>query len=49
LHDSLPDEAFNLLERLLALDPAQRITAEEALDHDYFWKGVRPAPPEYVS
>lgn len=31
-----PSEAFNLIEKLLVLDPQQRITAEEALIHPFF-------------
>uniref|UniRef100_A0A7S0RU18 Cyclin-dependent kinase 8 n=1 Tax=Chlamydomonas leiostraca TaxID=1034604 RepID=A0A7S0RU18_9CHLO len=45
-----PPEAYNLLARMLAYDPAQRISAEEALGHEYFTRGPRPsanvfAPP----
>lgn len=30
-------EVASLLDQLLVLDPSQRLTAEEALDHDWFW------------
>jgi len=44
---SVTVEAVDLLERLLTLDPAKRITALAALDHDYFWKdGGTPAPEQ---
>lgn len=48
-----PPEAYNLLARMLAYDPAQRISAEEALGHEYFTRGPRPsanvfAPPVSV-
>ncbi|CAI9620986.1 unnamed protein product [Staurois parvus] len=34
--DSVPDEAYHLLDRLLDMNPATRITAEEALLHPFF-------------
>ncbi|XP_036111717.1 cell division cycle 7-related protein kinase isoform X1 [Molossus molossus] len=34
--DKVPDEAYDLLDRLLDLNPASRITAEEALLHPFF-------------
>ncbi|KAG7227177.1 hypothetical protein INR49_013976 [Caranx melampygus] len=34
--DRVPDEAYNLLDRLLDLNPATRITAAEALQHPLF-------------
>lgn len=34
--DTVPDEAYDLLDRLLDLNPASRITAEEALLHPFF-------------
>ncbi|XP_037682587.1 cell division cycle 7-related protein kinase [Choloepus didactylus] len=34
--DEVPDEAYDLLDKLLDLNPASRITAEEALLHTFF-------------
>lgn len=34
--DSVPDEAYHLLDRLLDMNPATRITAKEALLHPLF-------------
>jgi serine/threonine protein kinase len=39
-------EAVDLLDKMLALDPKKRITAEEALDSDYFWMGELACDPE---
>jgi len=36
----LDGNGFDLLTKLLALDPRKRITAEEALNHPYFREGV---------
>ena len=40
---------FQLLEQLLTLDPARRITAQDALDHPYLSKGVAPKTPRFFS
>uniref|UniRef100_A0A8C5WKW6 non-specific serine/threonine protein kinase n=1 Tax=Leptobrachium leishanense TaxID=445787 RepID=A0A8C5WKW6_9ANUR len=37
--DRVPDEAYHLLDRLLDLNPATRITAEESLRHPFFHAG----------
>lgn len=34
--NEVPDEAYDLLDKLLDLNPASRITAEEALLHPFF-------------
>jgi len=38
--------AVDLLKKLLTLDPKKRLTAKEALTHDYFWTPPTPALPE---
>lgn len=38
--------AVDLLKKLLTLDPKKRITAKEALTHDYFWTEPHAALPE---
>ncbi|ORX77787.1 Pkinase-domain-containing protein [Basidiobolus meristosporus CBS 931.73] len=37
--------AVDLLNKILVLDPKKRLTAREALDHDYFWYEPLPANP----
>ncbi|RKP37408.1 kinase-like domain-containing protein [Dimargaris cristalligena] len=38
-----PESAFNLLSALLEYDPERRITAEDALNHQYFQEEPKPA------
>ncbi|GAA6018184.1 hypothetical protein JCM10207_002860 [Rhodosporidiobolus poonsookiae] len=35
----------DLIDKILVLDPKKRLTAEEALDHDWFWSEPYPADP----
>ncbi len=37
--------AFDLLDRMLVLNPARRITAQQALDHEYFKAAPAPCAP----
>jgi cyclin-dependent kinase 12/13/ribosomal RNA-processing protein 12 len=38
--------ALELLERMLTLDPAKRVSAKEALDAEYFWADPLPCDPK---
>ncbi|XP_020596167.1 cyclin-dependent kinase C-2-like, partial [Phalaenopsis equestris] len=38
--------ALELLERMLMLDPSQRISAKDALDAEYFWADPLPCDPK---
>ncbi|XP_047327491.1 cyclin-dependent kinase C-1-like [Impatiens glandulifera] len=38
--------ALDLLEKMLALDPSQRISAKDALDAEYFWTDPLPCDPK---
>ncbi|KAI3623362.1 BUR1 [Malassezia furfur] len=38
-------ECADLIDRLLTLDPCKRITAAEALEHEWFWTKPYPADP----
>ena len=44
----LSDAGFDLLSRLLWLNPAERLTAREALGHPWFREGPLPAPRELM-
>ena len=38
------EHAAPLIDLLFSLSPARRVTANAALDNDYFWEGERPLP-----
>jgi len=42
----LDKRAQDLLGALLAMDPSKRISAKQALDHDYFWEAPFPSKPD---
>ena len=44
----LDPNGFDLLSRLLTLDPKQRISGEEALRHPYFTEGVERQVPRFI-
>ncbi|KAF7833640.1 cyclin-dependent kinase C-2-like [Senna tora] len=47
-HYSVDEHAMNLLERMLTLDPNQRITAEDALNAEYFHTDPLPIDPKIL-
>ncbi|EIN08939.1 Pkinase-domain-containing protein [Punctularia strigosozonata HHB-11173 SS5] len=44
--DIVGPETADLLDKLLTCNPRERITASQALDHDYFWSDPLPADPK---
>ncbi|KAJ3508694.1 hypothetical protein NLJ89_g5613 [Agrocybe chaxingu] len=45
-YDSVGPETVDLLDQLLIINPKERITAAQALEHDYFWTDPLPADPK---
>lgn len=45
-YESVGPETCDLLDRLLICNPRDRITAAQALDHEYFWTDPLPADPK---
>jgi serine/threonine protein kinase len=43
---SIGAETCDFLDKLLTCNPSDRITATDALDHDYFWTDPLPADPK---
>ncbi|KII91253.1 hypothetical protein PLICRDRAFT_105189 [Plicaturopsis crispa FD-325 SS-3] len=48
VYESIGPETCDLLEKLLTCNPRERITASQALDHDYFWTDPLPADPKIL-
>ncbi|XAR48156.1 Cyclin-dependent kinase [Bertholletia excelsa] len=44
----LSDAGFDLLNKLLTYDPEKRITAEDALRHEWFWEVPLPKSKEFM-
>ncbi|KAF7975517.1 hypothetical protein HWV62_9329 [Athelia sp. TMB] len=44
--ETIGPETCDLLDKLLTCNPSERITATDALDHDYFWTDPLPADPK---
>jgi cell division cycle 2-like protein len=45
----LDGNGYDLLAKLLTLDPAQRLSASQAMEHPYFDQGVTPQTPRFFS
>eukprot|EP00656_Telonema_subtile_P055198 TRINITY_DN847_c0_g1_i3.p1 TRINITY_DN847_c0_g1~~TRINITY_DN847_c0_g1_i3.p1 ORF type:complete len:429 (-),score=57.41 TRINITY_DN847_c0_g1_i3:317-1603(-) len=46
---SLKEDSVDLLCKLLTLDPPKRISAQKALDHDWFWNDPMPCDPSRLA
>ncbi|KZT68342.1 Pkinase-domain-containing protein [Daedalea quercina L-15889] len=46
VYEQIGSETVDLLDKLLSCNPRERLTAEQALDHDYFWTDPLPADPK---
>lgn len=46
--DGLSEAGYDLLQRLLAYDPANRLSAKAALDHPWFKESPLPTQPELM-
>ncbi|GAV99663.1 Pkinase-domain-containing protein [Lentinula edodes] len=46
LYESIGPETVDLLDQLLICNPKERISASQALEHDYFWTDPLPADPK---
>ncbi|KAI0071594.1 Pkinase-domain-containing protein [Panus rudis PR-1116 ss-1] len=44
--EAIGPETVDLLDKLLICNPRERLTASQALDHDYFWTDPLPADPK---
>lgn len=47
-NSTIAPETFDLISKLLEMDPTKRLTAHEALEHDYFYKGILPCQPDQI-
>ncbi|PIL27727.1 transporter [Ganoderma sinense ZZ0214-1] len=45
-YETIGPETVDLLDKLLVCNPRERLTASQALDHDYFWTDPLPADPK---
>ncbi|CAL1708739.1 unnamed protein product [Somion occarium] len=45
-YETIGSETCDLLDKLLTCNPRERLTASQALDHDYFWTDPLPADPK---